>query len=213
MKKEFWSWLEESNPPSNWRDSEEYLNIGHIVEVTQANGPGKRFGIWVQGCSICCKGCWNRELWSFRANHIVRVDRLVEYVLQYSEVIEGITISGGEPLDQARALKNLVEMLRKKSHLTVMLYTGYYKDQIPDEWGRRLFQMVDIVVSGPYIQEERDLFLLWRGSKNQKLIFHNARYRKQYEEQGENVVEIHIDEKEIKVLGFPEDSILEVLKR
>ncbi len=209
-----WSLLEENNPPDNWEDSGKYLNIAHIVEITQSDGPGKRFEIWVQGCPIRCRGCWNSELWPFEPKHIVSVDKLAEYILQYSDIVDGITVSGGEPLYQAKALEKLINILREKSDLTVMVYTGYYKDQIPDEHGKNIFEMADVVVSGPYVESERDLSLLWRGSRNQKIVFHNERYRKIYEEEGEkNAMEIHINDEKVEIVGFPDDSILEEVKK
>ena len=207
--KELWSSLEEDNIPADWRDRPDFLNVADILEDATSEGPGIRFTIWVQGCPIRCKGCWNSHMWGFEPNHLISVDKLAEYITSKKDKIEGITLVGGEPLAQARAVRKLIEAV-KRDGLSVVLYTGYEEEKIKGEDAIECFNMADIVIAGPYIEEKRNLFLRWRGSENQKLIFHNRDYEEKYsDEPGENVVELHIDEEkgEIIMLGFPDKEI------
>lgn len=207
--KEFWSLLEEDEIPEDWQSRKDLINIADILEKATSEGPGMRFTIWVQGCPIRCKGCWNAHMWDFVPKHIVSVEKLTKYILSKKDEIDGITLVGGEPLAQAGAIRRLIENVKKEG-LTVMLYTGYEEEQITDKDAKEAFEMADIVVLGPYIEEKRNLFIRWRGSDNQRLIFHNEEYKKIYEkENGENVVEIHIDEKtgEMIVIGFPDEDV------
>ncbi len=207
--RESWSSLEEDEVPNNWQSRDDLLNIADMLENATSEGPGIRFTIWVQGCPIRCKGCWNSHMWDFVPKHLVSVEKLTNYILSKRNEIDGITLVGGEPMAQAKPIKRLIEKV-KKGGLSVVLYTGYEKNQIVDEDAKAAFEMADIVIAGPYIEEKRNLFLRWRGSENQKLIFHNHMYEKLYGgDNSENVVEIHIDEKsgEIVVVGFPDEEM------
>lgn len=191
----------------------ELLNISAILERCHICGPGERFVIWVQGCKIRCKGCWNQEMQSFATKHLVRVDDLVERI-KSTQGIEGVTLVGGEPLDQSKPLLRLVNSL-KGSGLTVMLYTGYEEEGILDGDSRALVDLADIVVSGPYVEEKRDLFSQWRGSLNQKVAFKN-RYSERTSESLEriNEVEVHIEESgHITLIGYPVDGLKGALLR
>ncbi|HDN84488.1 MAG TPA: 4Fe-4S cluster-binding domain-containing protein, partial [Candidatus Aerophobetes bacterium] len=99
--------------------STDLLNIAYIIEFTKTEGPGERFGIWLQGCPIRCKGCWNPHLWAIKPNHIVKIDKLVKYILNYKDVIEGITISGGEPLYQSKSLINFIKKIKATPHFSL----------------------------------------------------------------------------------------------
>ncbi len=207
--KELWSSLEEDEIQGDWRNKQNLLNVADILEDATSEGAGIRFTIWVQGCPIRCKGCWNSHMWDFKPNHLISVSRLAEYIASKKGDIEGITLVGGEPLAQAEAVRKLIEAVKREG-LTVVLYTGYDEGEISGEDAIECFNMSDIVIAGPYIEERRNLFLRWRGSDNQKLIFHNMKYKEMYgDEPGENVVELHIDEEngEIVMLGFPDEEI------
>jgi anaerobic ribonucleoside-triphosphate reductase activating protein len=150
---------------------------------------------------------------SFATKHLVRVDDLVERI-KSTQGIEGVTLVGGEPLDQSKPLLRLVNSL-KGSGLTVMLYTGYEEEGILDGDSRALVDLADIVVSGPYVEEKRDLFSQWRGSLNQKVAFKN-RYSERTSESLEriNEVEVHIEESgHITLIGYPVDGLKGALLR
>jgi len=79
------------------------LNVGKIVKRSRVNGPGQRFTIWMQGCTLRCKGCINKELWSKEPNQLIKVSDLFKRILNTPD-IEGVTYTGGEPFEQAEAL-------------------------------------------------------------------------------------------------------------
>ena len=213
--KESWSLLEEDKPPENWRTNPDILNIADIVENAVSEGPGVRFVIWLQGCPIRCEGCWNSHMWDFSPKHLVMVDKLAKYIISKKDKLEGITLVGGEPLAQAAAVRKLMDAV-KEHGLTVVLYTGYNEEEIIDENAKMCFNAADIVIAGPYIKEKRNLFLRWRGSENQNLIFHNKDYEKKYgDELKENIVELHITEEngEIVMIGFPVEEIKKEVRK
>lgn len=195
-------------------DGEEVvLNVSTYLENSTIYGPGNRFVIWFQGCSLRCKGCWNKDMWSFKENQLFKIYELFERI-KASEGIEGVTFLGGEPLDQAENLSILVKMLRDEG-LSIMLYTGYEYEEISGTLKEEIFLLSDIVVSGRYVETLRSVYLKWKGSENQKIIFNSGVYR-EYEsivDEHENDIEIHIDETgEITIAGYPEpDDIEEII--
>lgn len=126
-----------------------------------------------------------------------------------SEGSEGITLLGGEPLDQAQYVEDLV-IKAKIEGLTVMLYTGYEEDELQGP-ALRAFNESDIVVYGRYQEEERNTRLFWRGSENQKVKIQSERYSeylsKISEESGE-FIEIHVhDDGTMHMLGYPDETM------
>ena len=130
-----------------------YLNVASYLENCAIYGPGNRFVIWFQGCSLRCKGCWNTELWPFEDKLLLTTHELLEMIRE-TEVVEGVTFLGGEPLDQVESLLVLAKML-KQSGYSIMLYTGYGMDEISGTVKEDIFNLSDIVVSGRYVEVER----------------------------------------------------------
>ena len=181
------------------------LRIASIEEQSSIYGPGLRFVIWVQGCTLACKGCWNTSFWPRKGGHDRTVESLVEQITK-TEGIEGITILGGEPLEQAEAVHELI-MRVKKVGLSVFLYSGFERDEL-DEIQQACVNESDIVVLGRYVEEKRDVNLRWRGSSNQILEFPTERYRGiQFEERGECEVIVEEDGS-IRVLGYPDSELI-----
>lgn len=183
------------------------LNIAEIVEKTKVCGPGERFAIWVQGCKLGCKGCWNKEMQPIEIKQLWHVNKLYEKIIS-TDGIEGITISGGEPLYQSSAILKVVKKL-KENGLTAMLYTGFEVEEIDDPIANELVHISDIVIYGRYLEEERTTSLKWRGSKNQKIVFNNKEYKLRFELlETEDEIEIHMDETgKIKILGHPIENV------
>ena len=157
------------------------LNIGKIVRQSNVIGPGKRFVIWLQGCSLQCKGCINKKFWSKEPNRLIPVSNLVNMILNTPE-IEGVTYTGGEPFEQAEGLYSLSTLLKDKG-LSIMSYTGYtYKElsNSDDKFKIFLLSCLDILIDGRY-ECGKSAPLLWRGSGNQKVYFLSSLYR-YYEE-------------------------------
>jgi anaerobic ribonucleoside-triphosphate reductase activating protein len=178
------------------------MNLAHIESRSFIYGPGCRFVIWTQGCSIRCAGCWNRDMWGFEPNIVMPVGEISELITAEKHAIEGITLLGGEPLDQA---EECVELLRlSKAHdLTTMLFTGYEFAEITDD---KIFDLCDILITGRYDESKRTLYHQWIGSTNQEIRFLTDAYR-DYELKNTNYVEIDIDnDGVITTLGFPPDG-------
>ncbi|MDW7776157.1 MAG: 4Fe-4S single cluster domain-containing protein [Methanosarcinales archaeon] len=184
------------------------FNIAHIELSSEIYGPGKRFVIWLQGCSLACPGCWNKIMWNFTPRIIIQREVLLEEILANPE-LEGVTFLGGEPLQQSENLYWLMLALNKKN-ISIMLYTGY---EIEDICNTKIFSnicnLADILIAGRYREEERDLFLRWRGSRNQLLLIQTNRYCDLEILDGINEIEIKIDEfGSVTLLGYPTDCIL-----
>lgn len=188
------------------------LNLAYYIPRSQIYGPGERFVIWVQGCSIRCKGCWNQDLWSFNVSLLYSVEELLELILKENG-IDGITVLGGEPLNQSRTLLELVRIV-KTSDLSVMLYTGFEWDEInSDSLKKAVVSESDVVVYGKYSEELRSMFHKWRGSTNQTVLVNNEEYIPVFKMfPNENQVEIHIrSDGEIVMIGYPDDELREEL--
>lgn len=132
------------------------INVAGFLDISTVNGPGRRAVIWVQGCPLRCKGCFNSELWEFVPRDQWTIDCLSEKILGIP-AIEGITISGGEPFCQAKSLCLLAERIRKAG-LNVMIFTGfpyqYIRKKDRASWNS-LLAATDLLVAGPYVQHLR----------------------------------------------------------
>ncbi|WP_322510099.1 4Fe-4S single cluster domain-containing protein [Anaerolinea sp.] len=151
------------------------LRIHAILPESVANGPGNRTVIWVQGCSLGCTGCFNPQTHSFHQGIRVNPLELAQEILSQQTPIEGITLTGGEPLFQIEALESLLSTLRANSSLSVILLTGFEWDEIFRLQGDRLFPYVDVIISGRFIKEKR-LAQSFIGSANKEFHFLTTRY-------------------------------------
>ncbi len=124
-----------------------YLPINNICH-SRINGPGNRLVIWVQGCKFHCKGCFNQETHPYTTEHLMEIDELAEIINRDKE-IDGITISGGEPLDYPRQLEALLHKL--KNSLTSIIYSGFTIDEIVhNELLKKVIKQVDLAIVGRY---------------------------------------------------------------
>lgn len=147
--------------------SEVEIAISRIhFPVTQL-GPGRRVGIWMQGCSIHCKGCISVDTWA-PGRQRVPVNALLEAIRPWAGLTEGFTISGGEPFEQPVALAALLAGIRGLSAADTLVYTGY-----PFEELSRLLAgmtgLIDAVMTDPFDQGAPQTLAL-RGSDNQRLV-------------------------------------------
>lgn len=142
------------------------LSLSRLHFPVRALGPGNRIGIWVQGCSIRCPGCISADTWREGTGR-VSIASVLERLAPWAAEADGLTISGGEPLDQGEALVSLLRGWRKLSDRSVLVFTGYdwataqpFFDQYPG--------LADAVVAGPYDAAAGQTLAL-RGSDNQTL--------------------------------------------
>ncbi|MCD1125683.1 radical SAM protein [Jinshanibacter sp. LJY008] len=129
-------------------------------------GPGKRIGIWFQGCSIRCAGCLSPETWRFTRDKIA-IDTLIEQIAPWYSQADGIIISGGEPFDQPEALSALLCAIRQDFHGDVLVFSGYSLAAIGTHLNA-MHGLIDALVSGPFEQHSPQTMRL-RGSDNQVL--------------------------------------------
>jgi anaerobic ribonucleoside-triphosphate reductase activating protein len=156
------------------------LRVLRFLPATVAEGPGRRAALWVQGCSIRCPGCFNPHSWAADGGEPVRWGELAAAVRAAAAAhdIEGLTLLGGEPFDQAGPLGALAEAVRAEG-LSVMTFTGYVLEALQaaarEDWDR-LLAATDLLVDGPYVAERPEHRRPWVGSDNQRFWFLTDRY-------------------------------------
>lgn len=145
------------------------INLHAVLSRSRANGPGMRSVIWVQGCSLRCPGCFNPETHAHKPTRLVQVERLVAELVYAGRSIEGITISGGEPLEQPRALATLMHAVKERTQLSIILFSGYTLAEIEHmPYADSVLAVVDVVVAGRFVEALRLSHGL-RGSSNQTI--------------------------------------------
>lgn len=180
-----------------------YLNLGLYLKKTYAEGPGARFALWTQGCSLHCKHCCNPELLKFEGGQQYSIEALMELILQ-SKDIEGVSILGGEPLDQTAAIIALCKEIQN-NHLSTMLYTGYTVIEIENHPEmKKILDYIDLLVDGRYEHSLADTKRRWIGSTNQQLHFLTNFYSPEdtcfFEADS---IEIHLENNIVTINGKP----------
>ncbi len=190
------------------------MQIAQVVPSTEAEGPGKRFAIWFQGCPLRCPGCCNPEFLPFRGGETRTLEELTAAIAAEPE-IEGITLLGGEPFAHAEAGAALAEFAWQRS-LTVMIFSGYTIEeirQLPDPSAANLLARTDLLVDGPYRREEPDTERRWVGSRNQRIHFLTDRYQPDDPRwKQRNTLEIRVDGTGVSVNGFPAPAAIGLWK-
>ena len=140
-----------------------------------ANAPGIAISIYLQGCPHHCKGCFNPETWDFNGGQDLTEELLTdlfENKINKNGIKRSLCILGGEPLCEENALTTLVlASMAKKYNVDVYIWTGYVFEELEKtDFLFELFENVDYLIDGPFIEEERDITLKMRGSRNQRII-------------------------------------------
>lgn len=148
------------------------IRIAGTVNDSIVDGPGIRFTIFVQGCPHNCKGCHNPQTHNFEGGTVTTTEALLEKI-KGNPLLDGVTFSGGEPFCQAEALSVLGKEI-KKLGLDIITYTGYtfeklYEERRQNHWGA-LLGVTDFLIDGPFILEQKDWEIKFRGSSNQRYI-------------------------------------------
>lgn len=160
--------------------------IDRVIFPITALGPGERIAIWTQGCSKRCRNCASRELWEKDSAKDIAVGGLIGKIAEYigDEKVDGITITGGDPLEQPEELNVLLEGLHIFSR-DILLYTGYEYGELQERLGpaylERLRKNVSVLIDGRYVDDKNDNKSALRGSVNQNIIFFDESVRKKYE--------------------------------
>ena len=157
------------------------MNYGNIKECDIADGPGVRVSLFVSGCRHHCKGCFNKETWDFDYGMPYTKETEDEIIrLLAPSYIQGLTLLGGEPFEpeNQKELAGLLKRVRETyPDKDIWCYTGYLYDVDLPEGGRvhtevteEMLSYSDVLVDGEFIEEEKDVTLVFRGSRNQRII-------------------------------------------
>ena len=147
------------------------MRYHNITKDDMLNGDGLRVVLWVAGCNHCCKECQNPLTWDPNGGLLFDEEAKNELMAEIEKpYISGITFSGGDPLHPANELdvRNLIEEIKEKfPDKTIWLYTGDVWENLYD---KATVKNIDILVDGEFIIDQKDVNLLWKGSKNQRVI-------------------------------------------
>lgn len=187
------------------------LRVATIVDDTEAEGPGRRLALWVQGCTIRCPGCCNPEMFTRSGGTEMAIDEVLARLDRAGDV-EGVSILGGEPFEQAAGVAAFARGVRARGK-TVMVYSGYTLAELharadDDPGVTELLAEVDLLVDGRYDQTLPEppppAGRRWLGSTNQVMHYltpayspHDPRMR------AANTVEIHWRDGKLIVNGWP----------
>ena len=144
-----------------------------IQKDSIVDGEGIRAVIWTQGCIHNCPGCHNPETHDINGGFEIDIDDLKKQIDDLTGQ-DGITLSGGDPLEQAKACSEIAKYC-KSLGLSVWCYTGYTYEALllkseTDKDIRRLLKNIDVLVDGKFIKALKSYDVVFRGSKNQRLI-------------------------------------------
>ncbi|WP_018214442.1 anaerobic ribonucleoside-triphosphate reductase activating protein [Desulfitobacterium hafniense] len=149
------------------------IRIAGIVEESIVDGPGIRLVVFAQGCPHHCPGCHNPETHAYEGGKSVAIAEILQR-LAMNPLLDGITLSGGEPFAQAAGFALLAQSARQRG-FHVMTYSGYTYEELTASseqnpaWAL-LLEQTDLLVDGPFQLAERNLLLPFRGSENQRVI-------------------------------------------
>ena len=146
------------------------IRLYGTVNDSIVDGPGIRYVIFTQGCLHHCSGCHNPESHDLSGGYLCDIDDILHEVDQ-NPLLDGITISGGEPFLQPLALIELISRMKQRN-LHIMIYSGYTYEEILklDENAKKLLSLCDTLVDGRFIESLKSLQLLYKGSSNQRII-------------------------------------------
>ena len=152
----------------------EYIRLAADLQSDSiVDGPGLRTVIWTQGCGHHCPHCQNPQTWDFKGGGLVPISEVLEAIDQLEEQT-GITFSGGDPMYQPDACTKIAKYCKEKGY-NIWVYTGFTYEELSKMAKTKpiyleFLKYIDILVDGPFLVKERDLSLLFRGSRNQRLI-------------------------------------------
>ncbi|HEX5495693.1 MAG TPA: 4Fe-4S single cluster domain-containing protein [Mycobacteriales bacterium] len=191
-----------------------------------ALGPGRRLGVWVQGCALACPGCLSRDTWDPAAGRTVPVAELLQaWRAAVADGADGLTVSGGEPLDQAEEVAELLAGARAVRapadrdtgrEIDILLYTGYELSEL-DDARSRVVDLADAVITGRYVAGQ-PTGLIWRGSANQRLLPRTplgaARYGRYLDHVPDRTpMQVSVDAHNIWFVGVPRRGDMPRLER
>ncbi|AOK90297.1 anaerobic ribonucleoside-triphosphate reductase activating protein [Paenibacillus polymyxa] len=150
------------------------MNLCGYIPESLNEGYGLRSVVFISGCRHACPGCFNPESWSFRAGEPFTPQRQQEVIRDIMEnpLLDGLTLCGGDPFFSAAECSQFVRDFREACpDRTVWAYTGFvYEDLLTDQERQELALLCDVIVDGRFVEQQKDLTLPFRGSRNQRLV-------------------------------------------
>lgn len=149
-----------------------------LIKTDLVNGPGIRVSLFVSGCTLNCKECFNREAQNFKYG-LPYNEEVEDYILELlgDKHISGLSILGGEPCHPKNIDKvtKLVRIIKNRyTDKTVYVWTGYELEELRERGDcKSLLKLIDVLIDGPFIKELHDPELVWRGSTNQRILYRN----------------------------------------
>ena len=175
------------------------MQVDRILYPIQTLGPGERLVIWTIGCSKQCYNCANPELWNNQPEKNICVEELANIIKQAvkNQVIDGITITGGDPLEQSEELNKLLPLLKENTD-DILVFTGYTTEEAQNifsesEWNNFTLNTT-AMIDGPYIDDLNDNKCVLRGSTNQNIVYFDDTKKGlylQYLEKGRSVQNVY----------------------
>lgn len=148
------------------------MRLAGILSESIVDGPGVRFVVFAQGCLHHCPGCHNPDTWDPGGGEEATVKSVIKKIKKKRKYIRGITLSGGDPFLQAEEMAELA-FEAKKLDLDIVTYTGYIYEELLElnlPGSKDLLDATDILIDGPFIEEQKDISLPFCGSTNQRII-------------------------------------------
>lgn len=149
------------------------VRIAGIEPESFVDGPGIRLTVFTQGCKHNCLECHNPQTHDFNGGHLISLAEILS-MIEENPLLDGVTFSGGDPMEQAEALVPLAREIKERG-LNLVIFTGYVfenilsrREQYPHMY--ELLTFADMLVDGPFVLSKRCLDLKFRGSRNQRLI-------------------------------------------
>lgn len=188
-----------------------WLNMASRLPCTEAEGPGRRAALWVQGCNKRCRGCCNPAYLQLTERELVSASSVLDWLRNAHHVhdLEGVTFLGGEPMLQAQGLAFVAQGAQSLG-LSVMVFSGYTKNELDVlrlPGVDQLLRYTDVLVDGPYEANLPEHSRRWAGSTNQQFHYLTARYDARIESDGEveRVLELRLRaDSSVFINGWPE---------
>ena len=200
------------------------LRLSRIHYPVDVLGPGRRVGIWLQGCTLACSGCLSRDTWDPGAGTATTVDDVVAVVLELTDghVVDGVTVSGGEPFQQPDALMTLLARLRSALDargsirpVDILVYSGFALDVLRVDHSEVLAQ-IDALIPEPYAISNPSPGR-WRGSGNQPLVLLSGlgaqRYTSEDADELGAGIQVVVDDESVWMIGIPRRGDLPRMER
>ena len=145
-------------------------NVGKIKRYCISNGEGLRTAVFFSGCDHYCKGCFNHELWDYYYGKPLDIEEILSSIDEHTA---GLSLLGGDPLcgrNAESALELCIEFKKRFSNKTIWLWTGYTLEEIQNSYNKNILKYIDVLIDGPFVEEEYEYGLQWRGSRNQRIL-------------------------------------------